>query len=141
MGKNILVCFDEVQSGPTVLEAGRRIAKLQGCGMVVIHVQPTLTGISGYYERLFQEELDHIENIFGGPGRDELLFVRRFFDGLGELPNFKLMEGDPLEGILREAGSGGYQLVVIGTKDRRSPGKVGLDIIKKSPIDVMVVKG
>jgi nucleotide-binding universal stress UspA family protein len=141
MGKNILVCFDEVQSGPAVLEAGRRHAKLLGCGMVVIHVQPSLSGISGYYERLFHEELDHIENLFGGPGRDELLFVRRYFDRKGELPNFKLIEGDPLEGILREAQSGGYQLVVIGTKDRKAPGKVGLEIIKKSPIDVMVVKG
>jgi nucleotide-binding universal stress UspA family protein len=140
MAKKILICFDEPGTGPAVLEAGRQLAKALKAEMVVLNVQPPTSGLTGYYERLFHEEMERIDSLFGGAGKEELLFVRRFFDGEGKLPNFKLVTGDPAEAILRELDGGGYRLAVIGIKRQRSPGEVAEEVIKKSPVDVLLAK-
>ncbi|GEM_PF-2222619 len=140
MPKKILVCFDEAVTGPAVLEAGRLMAKALKSEIVVINVQPPTSGLTGYYERLFHEEMERIDSIFGGAGKEELLFVRRFFDGKGNLPNFKLVTGDPSEAIIQELEGGNYQLAVVGLKRNRSPGQVAGEVVKRSPVDVLLAK-
>lgn len=140
MPKKILVCFDEPDGGPAVLEAGQQMARALKCEMVVLNVQPPTSGLTGYYERLFHEEMEQIDSIFGGAGKAELMFVRRFFDGHGKLPNFKLVTGDPAEAILRELEGGDYRLAVVGLKRNKGPGGVAEEVIKRSPVDVFLAK-
>lgn len=140
MAKKILVCFDEAGTGPAVLEAGREMAKALKAEMVVINVQPPTGGLTGYYEHLFQEEMERIDSIFGGAGKDELLFVRRFFDGEKKLPNFKLVTGDPAEIIPGELAGGDYRLVVLGFKPQKGPGRVAEEVIRQSPHNVLLAR-
>jgi hypothetical protein len=140
MSGQILICFDEVQSGPKVLKAGKKMARALKKEMTVIHVQEQ-SGITGYYEKLFRENLDHIDSLFGGAGKEELMFVRKYFSDAEELPRFILRSGDPAGIILEELGAGGYSLAVIGTKDGREPGAVGRKIIEESNVDILLVKG
>lgn len=141
MDKRILACFGEAEKGGAVLEAGKKYASLLGAELAIVHVQPTLTGMTGYYERLFHEELDEIERIFGGPGKDEMLYVRRYFQGTEDLPRFKLCSGDVLTELLAEMQTGGYLLAVVGARPDGSLGRKAEEIIRKSPIDVLVAKG
>lgn len=140
MNRKILVCFDEPDGGPAVLEAGQQMARALKCEMVVLNVQLPTSGLTGYYERLFHEEMEQIDSIFGGAGKSELMFVRRFFEGKGKLPNFKLVTGDPAEAILRELEGGDYRLAVIGLKRNRGPGGVADEVIKRSPVDLLLAK-
>lgn len=140
MASKILVCFDEPAQGPAVLEIGQQMAGSLKCDMVILNVQPPTSGLTGYYERLFHEEMEQIENLFGGAGKEELMFVRRYFEGKGKLPNFKMLTGDPAEVIVEELEGGNYRLVIIGLKRDRAPGDVAQEVIKRSPVHVMLVK-
>lgn len=141
MTKRIVACFGEAEKGEAVLEAGRKYAALLGAELVIVHVQTTLTGMTGYYERLFHEELDEIERIFGGPGKDELLTARRYFQGAGQLPHFKLISGDVLAELLKELDNGDYLLAVVGARPDGSLGRTAEGLIRRSPADVLVAKG
>jgi hypothetical protein len=140
MNGQILICFDEIQSGTKVLEAGKKLARVLDAGITVIHIRGE-SGIAGYYDKLFHQELEQIDSIFGGPGKEELMFVRKYFSDFDELPRFILKSGDPAGMIIAELNSGGYAMAVIGTKDGKTPGAVGQEIIEKSLANVLVVKG
>lgn len=141
MAPQILICFDEAQSGPRVLAAGKRLARQLKMRIVVIHVRERQGGISGYYNELFRDNLQRIEELFEGQSQEDLLFVRNYFSAEKRLPGFKVMSGDPASLILKELDSGEYTLVLIGTKDGREIGKTGRAIIAQSPVDVYVAKG
>jgi nucleotide-binding universal stress UspA family protein len=141
MEPQILICFDEAQSGPRVLNAGKRLSRLLKMKMVVIHVRERTGGVSGYYDELFHDNLQRIDELFGGQDQEDLLFVKTFFNDGKRLPRFKLVTGNPSELILQELSSGDYGLVLIGTKNGREAGATGRAVIAGSPIDVYVVKG
>lgn len=140
MDRRIMVCFDEAQSGPRVLAAGKRLSRQLKLPLVVIHVRTPDGGLSGYYDGLFRDDLRRIEELFGGQSQQDLLFVREYFGGERQLPRIKAMNGDPAEVILRELATGEYALAVIGTKDGRETGAVARAVIAASPVDVYVVK-
>jgi hypothetical protein len=141
MEPQMLVCFDEAQSGPRALDAGKRLARLLKMGMVVIHVRERPAGVSGYYDELFRDNLQRIGELFGGQDQEDLLFVKEHFGPDEKLPRFKGMSGDPAGIILDELRSGDYGLALIGTKNGREVGATGRAVIAGSPIDVYVVKG
>lgn len=141
MRRRILACYGEAEKGEAVLEAGKKYSSLLDAELVIVHVQTALTGMTGYYERLFHEELDEIERIFGGPGKEEMVCARRHFRGAKELPKFKLCSGNVLGELLAEIEKGGYLLAVVGARQDGSLGKTAEEIIRKSPIDVLVAKG
>ncbi|MDI6738781.1 MAG: universal stress protein [Candidatus Edwardsbacteria bacterium] len=125
MERQMLVCFDAAQSGPRVLEAGKRLSRLLKMRMVVIHVRERPEGISGYYDELFRDNPQRIEERFEGAARDDLLFIKSYFSGEKKRPRFKMATGNPAELILQELASGDYALVVIGTKDGKNDGEPG----------------
>ena len=141
MEPQILICFDEAQSGPRVLATGKRLSRQLKMKMVVIHVRQQQGGISGYYDELFRDNLQRIEDLFESQAQEDLLFVRNFFSAEKKLPRFKVMTGDPSGTIIKELSSGDYRLALIGTKNGRDVGATGRAVIAGSPIDVYVVKG
>ena len=136
-----LICFESAETGKTLLTQGVELAIRLGYEPVIIHVQTIPTGIAGTYESLFHEDLERIESLFGEPGQEELLYARRHFSDTLHPPQFILVSGDPAESILNALVTGEYKMVVIGSKKDDGPGKIGLDIVKSSPVSVLMIKG
>jgi len=136
-----LICFEDAVSGQAVLTKGIELAERLGYEPVIIHVQVAATGIAGTYDNLFHEELEQIESLFGDPGQEELLYVRKHLGGTPHPPRFILASGVPSTIILNALAGGEYKIVMIGDRKDDGPGKIGLDIIKGSPVSVLVIKG
>lgn len=144
----VLFCYDGSEPSERALEIGGKLLQALKLKATVLYVVPEVDERFRHYERLFEEELKEIEQLFGGEG-EELQLVnqaREVLSRQGVETERKVRSGDPVEEILAEVASGGYDLVILGSHGRsalpeRFLGSVSRKVSERSPASVLIVKG
>ncbi|MCX7759604.1 MAG: universal stress protein [Hydrogenothermaceae bacterium] len=132
--KNILVNYDFLPSSIKALEKAVYLAKNFGSSIKVIHVDNDehYTHFKSVYQKVIEKKLKLLEEI---KERYKNIDI-----------STTLIKGNPKEEILKEIHSNGYDLVVMGkrnpvNKSRIFIGSLALEILRESPISVLISRG
>ncbi|MEJ5173003.1 MAG: universal stress protein [Hydrogenothermaceae bacterium] len=132
--KNILVNYDFLPSSIKALEKAVYLAKKFGSSVKVIHVDNDehYTHLKSVYQKVLEKKLNLLQE------------VKERYKDIDI--STTLIKGSPKEEILKEIHSNGYDLVVMGkrnpvNKSRIFIGSLALEILRESPISVLISRG
>jgi nucleotide-binding universal stress UspA family protein len=136
--RTILHPTDFSDSSRYAFRLSRALAREQGARLVVVHVQQRLPRVphedllDRQQLKAFQGKLREVLHRFRAPDRKVRV-------------EHRVVEGDPAEEILRQAGRTGCDLIVMGTHGRTGLGSLFLgsvaqEVLRNAPCPVVTVK-
>jgi nucleotide-binding universal stress UspA family protein len=136
--RTILHPTDFSDSSRYAFRLARALAREQGARLVVVHVQQTLPKVpheellDRHQLKAFQDKLRKVLDRFRSPDP-------------GVRVEHRVVEGDPAEEILRQAGRTRCDLIVMGTHARTGLGSLFLgsvaqEVLRNAPCPVVTVK-
>jgi nucleotide-binding universal stress UspA family protein len=129
----LLLAYDGLDYSRFALDEAARIAEEEGADLTVLSVIQPDAGPS---------------KSGGHPGlrphaEDDIAWAKAFLAQRGLLPDTKIAHGTPADEIVKEAVEGGYDLIVIGTRElgpisQVLLGSVSRKVVKHAPCPVAV---
>lgn len=132
--KKILVNYDFLSSSIKALEKAAFLARSYNCSITVLHVDN-------------DEHYTHLKSIYNKMLERKNSLLNSIKEAYGDL-NIEtlLLKGNPKEKILDVLNRDGYDLVVMGKRNPVNKGRVfigslSLEILKNSPVSVLISRG
>lgn len=145
MYKKILVCTDGSQISDIAVSEGVQLAKQLGSEVVVFHVVPEVPQLITPYTDWSGDAYKTITEEMQKGGEEVLKNVAESYADRGITVQTKLARGNVSYEICREAGEGGYDLVVMSSRGLGEikgylMGSVSNRVVKHAPCSVLVVR-
>ena len=135
----ILIATDGSEGSENAIRFASKLAIESDSSITLLHVIPKIGTTKEDIITLLKEELGSPEEA----GKKYLKAASKIVEELGIKPDTKLLDGDPLDEILKEVDN--FDLVVIGSHglgaiDRFLLGSVSSELVHKSKVPVLVVR-
>lgn len=147
--KRMLVCTDGSEQANEAIHCAAHITKALGAKVVLLSVSQPVEALE---EPSTTEQGEDVKekpkkkiSEFPIPEKKYLDEGKRLFKQIGIEAKTKLVEGDAVEEILREASEGKYDLIVTGSRGfsglkRLIMGRVSLNVLEKAEANVLIVR-
>ncbi|MBI3078800.1 MAG: universal stress protein [Deltaproteobacteria bacterium] len=145
-GLKALFCTDGSPCASAALSLGARLLRDSQPEATVLYVVPELGELLARQERLHEEELREIEQLFGDtePDVEVVRQAQAILQEAGLSSRRRIRQGDPAEEILTEIREGGHELVVLGSHGLGLSevllGSVSTKMMEESPVPVMLLR-
>ena len=136
----ILVTTDGSETSEKAIEFASKLAKTCNSELVIVYVVPTIYGTKEDILILIKEEIGNPEKV----GKKYLAKGEEIAQRYGVKPETKLLKGNALDEILKEAEKG-YDFLVVGYHGKGKinellMGSIANRILKLSKIPVLIVR-
>lgn len=135
----ILVATDGSEGSEKAVEFASRLASESGSTVTILHVTPKIRTTKEDVITLLKKEIGSPQEA----GEKYLIKARKIAEKRGIKTKTKLLAGDPLDEILKEADK--HDIVAVGSQglgaiDRFLLGSVSSELVQKSKTPVLVVR-
>ncbi|MFQ5888185.1 MAG: universal stress protein, partial [Candidatus Hydrothermarchaeales archaeon] len=147
--KRMLVCTDGSEQANEAIHCAAHIAKALGVKVVLLSVSHPVKAFedssTAELGEDMKERLKKKIREFPIPEKKYLDEGKRLFKQIGIEAGTKLVDGDAVKEILREASEGKYDLIVTGSRGfsglkRLIMGRVSLNVLEKAEANVLIVR-
>jgi nucleotide-binding universal stress UspA family protein len=131
----ILLAYDGMKRSKKALEEAAELAR-DGAA------EPTIVSVVPEAEARATKAGGH--RMLAPHAHQDVALAHRYLSDHGIPAEMKILHGDPVEELLREARKGGYDLIVVGSRElgpigRAVLGSVSAKLVKEAPCPVLVV--
>lgn len=140
--KKILVATDGSENSERALIEAKKYAGWSGAELTILSVVEYLV-MRPYIatEYPIMPDNEDLENV----GESVLINSLKLFDDFKGIVNTKLRRGNPADEIIREASSGDYDLIILGSKglgvfSRTLLGSVSHKVLNNSTKNILIIK-